>query len=140
MAKEKAQTNDTVPPKLMEGFLYSYDLNLYEGFSKKVIIELKENQVPLPLNRGNIIPNPKYKNEIVIFDIVQSVDVYPGSFRGFLYKDDKVMGKLKVNSPTQGVLDINGTYKKLPDGTLILKCTSTGSDGGRDGFYVELKR
>lgn len=113
--------------KLLDGFLYIIEDEFVppkKGFDKAY----DNGDIPVGqeflIKRGNIFPNPKAlekePNEILIFDIVNK-EYEDCSFRGFLYPNGSVNGKIKYlrESEMKDEL-VSGRYEKHRKRFLII--------------------
>jgi hypothetical protein len=134
MAKTKPEL------KLLSGCMYLFDeyLDSYEFSSfKKELSKAKESDdQPYILSRGNIFKNEKalkYKpNDIIIFDLTLK-DYWGGSFRGFLYPDETVSGKIKYVEGSKLKDDtIKGNYKWVSKNKFIIVGNCAVGDGGNE--------
>lgn len=138
---------DSNKNNLLEGSLYyTYEVenvtikNLFKVFSE---VKKEEGEI-IPLKRGNIFLNPKamssQKNDILIFEIdLNEREFYLRSFRGFLYEDGTINGKIKYSLDAKLEDDIfNGIYQFRINGTLIVFGT-LNSKGVKEEIFIEFK-
>lgn len=122
---------------MMSGLFCWYNVDENRQISNRKIVAENESR---KICHGNIIPNAQYGNEILIFDMPATDDAYAASFRGFLYGDGKISGKLRWVKEIPGLPDeMNGKYKKMAKKRLVVKGICTESNGAKDGFYFELE-
>lgn len=132
-----AELTSKAPLKLWNGSFYWYDA---DDMPKLVVRRLKEEYDPTNIVHGNIIPNPAHANHIVIFDMPEDYDFFASSFRGFLYDDGKIIGKLTWNiRGSSDVDDVSGTYTKTSR-KLSAQGIVREKSGATDNFYFELKK
>ncbi len=123
---------------------YTYEVenvtikNLFKVFRE---VKKEEGEI-IPLKRGNIFLNPKamssQKNDILIFDLDLNVkEFYPRSFRGHLYEDGTINGKIKysLDAKLEDVI-FNGIYQFRTNGTLIV-FGKLNSKGVKEEIFIE---
>lgn len=116
---------------LMTGFVYridDIDLDDVKDFKSEVEKIFEQRNHYLELNRGNYFPTKnapeKEPNETIIFDIKGHIEghaVKDASFRGFLYNDGRINGKITY-AAGRAVADerLKGKYEKLDKTTIVI--------------------
>lgn len=105
---------------------------------------LEQDPDPFNLSRGNIFENERAKsgqpNDIVIFDINHR-EYWDCSFRGFLYPDKTVVGKIHyvASSGLKGE-SFKGFYQRRSASEIILVGHRIYDDGAMDVVCIHLKR
>lgn len=125
------------PIKLMNGLLYYID-EVALCYNKLSEINTEYDHIH-ELKNGIVLSNAPYNNEIVKFDLNETIDNYGGYCRGFLYPEGKFSGKIKYLVDTQiPDADIRGTYTKSGRSTVIIKGTVQEANGNKDYFWLYL--
>ena len=114
---------------LLDGNLYFSEileekqlLNLLKSLKGAITADLGR----IRLERGNIFKNEKAigrnQNDVIIFELnYEENDVYPSSFRGFLYPDGSINGKIKYSLDAKCPDELfNGIYQYYQNGTLVI--------------------
>jgi hypothetical protein len=99
---------DAFDPKKISNFKRKFEEILLKGESINI--------------EGSLIPNPKFGNEILVFDIpVDLREHYPETLRVFLNSENKVIGKIIYTKDAS--LDPNhfsGQYRKYGNKNIVL--------------------
>jgi len=114
---------------------------------QNVLVELAKAKTndnePWILSRGNVFLNEKAPkstpNDIVIFDVFFDNDSYEYSFRGFLYSNGKVSGKLKrsIDAGDTNAGIFNGIYFRLNEHSIIMYGEWEDSKS-KESYFIEL--
>lgn len=127
--------------KLLTGKIYTLDHEDFNNFipgNHKIIED--EYEAFYKLDQGNIIPNPEFNNERIIFDLIGNSDYYGAAFSGFLYPDMKFMGKVKwIKDANLSDNDFRGCYKKISKKGIVLYGKWTESANETYNAVVVLK-
>lgn len=117
----------------------------HENLFKELKRAKEYDSEPFKLSFGNVFNNekalPKFPNQIVIFEIdFNDNDYYPSNFRGFLFPDGSVNGKIKYSIDAKcadGIFD-KGIFKISKKGELII--FGYWSESGEESpFFIELE-
>ena len=143
--------NKIKEPIFKSGLFYALDKSTVQSAiekkNKTLNILLKkrheEDKEPVIIKRGNIFPNEnalrRNPNEILIFDIIVDNEIV-GNFRGFLYPNETLNGKVTWRIDLQSALEkdvLNGFYKKHSDYGIEFYGYWTDAEG-TEGFFAEL--
>lgn len=129
-------------PKFMKGKMFGLEKVDYDLYST-IQLQKIENEYDTfyDIDRGNIIPNKANNNDIIIFEINESIDYYGFSFRGFLYPGSEFIGKfiypVNLSLPSE---DFRGKYFFIGKNKLILKGIWTGADNSKNYIVINLKK
>lgn len=121
---------------------YPNQQDLFDDFKRDDLPE--HDPETFDLIRGNIFVNVKapasQPNEIIIFDIRKST-YWDQSFRGFLYPDNSVSGKVQQVA-SSGFEDyyFKGEYRRYRQNEIVLLGYFTYHDGSKDTIVFHLKR
>src|ERR1035437_7342706 len=138
MTKLKNQTSSFYKGKLYytaEPMILNKSLNFKNELKKAKEYDLK----PFILTRGVIIPNKEFGNNRLKFDFDCGIDSYTGNFDGFLYRNNKISGKMKWSVDAKLEDDIiDGYYYKKKESKIIICGLWDANKRGKNYFVIEI--